>query len=206
MLKVKICGLKRAQDAIWANSLRPDFIGFVFAQSKRRVSAAEASYISNAISDDILRVGVFVNPSKDDIEHVLKCVRLDIIQLHGDESPVFCESLKLPVWKAFRVSSAESLKLIKEYEDKVDAVVLDGFSEESFGGTGKAFDWRLTARENFNIPVVLAGGLNCMNIEKACGIVKPDVVDVSSGVETDGFKDPAKVGEFVRKARNIRYE
>lgn len=206
MLKVKICGLKRAEDAIWANSLRPDFIGFVFAQSKRRVSAAEASYISNAISDDILRVGVFVNPSKDDIEHVLKCVRLDIIQLHGDESALFCDSLKLPVWKAFRVSSAESLKLIKEYEGKVDAVVLDGFNEEGFGGIGKAFDWRLTARENFNMPVVLAGGLNCMNIEKACGIVKPDVVDVSSGVETDGFKDQAKVGEFVRKARNIRYE
>jgi phosphoribosylanthranilate isomerase len=206
MLKVKICGLKRAEDAIWANSLRPDFIGFVFAQSKRRVSAVEASHISNAISDDILRVGVFVNPSKDDIEHILKCVRLDIIQLHGDESPVFCGSLKLPVWKAFRVSSAESFKLVKEYEGKADAVVLDGFSEESFGGTGQIFDWHMVKKEDLKIPVVLAGGLNCMNIEKACGIVKPDVVDVSSGVETDGFKDPAKVGEFVRKARNIRYD
>ena len=201
MLKVKICGLRRVEDAKWANGLSPDYVGFVFAQSKRRVTVSEALAISNALYDNILRVGVFVNPTKSEIDEVLKSVRLDIIQLHGNETPSFCESLRLPVWKAFRIKSHESFKLIKEYEGIVDAVVLDGFNEGSYGGTGMPFAWHLAAKKDFSIPVVLAGGLNHMNVEEACGIVKPDIVDVSGGVETEGFKDPAKVAEFIRKAK-----
>jgi len=203
MLKVKICGLRSSQDAIWANSLKPDYIGFVFAPSRRKIGVREASDISNALDTSIARVGVFVNPALSDIEEVLKAVRLDIIQLHGDETPSFCSDLPLPVWKAFRISSAESFNLIKEYESKVSAVVLDAFDESCYGGTGRSFEWHLAVGKISEIELVLSGGLNSTNLERACRIVKPEVVDVSGSVETDGFKDALKVAEFIRKARSL---
>ena len=204
MPKVKICGLKRVEDAIWANSLRPDYIGYVFAPSKRKVTLSEALAISNLLHDDILRVGVFVNPIKSEIDEILKSVRLDIIQLHGDESPAFCESLPCRVWKAFKVSSDDDFKRISEYEGLISAAVLDGFDGQSLGGTGRTFNWHLAAGKKLNMPLVLAGGLNSTNLEEACAIVNPDIVDVSSGVETEGFKDVFKVAEFIKRARSLK--
>lgn len=204
MLKVKICGLKRAEDAIWANRLLPDYIGFVFAPSRRRITADEALMILESLYDGITRVGVFVNPSRDEIERVIKVVRLDIVQLHGDEKPSFCESLPLPVWKAFKIQSDDDFKRIKEYEGIISAAVLDGFDDLSFGGTGRSFNWHLAADKKLNMPLVLAGGLNSANLERSCAIVRPDIVDVSSGVETDGLKDAVKAAEFIGKARSLK--
>jgi len=204
MPKVKICGLKRAEDAIWANSLMPDYIGFVFAPSRRWITKDEALRISKSLNDCIVKAGIFVNPSRGEFEEIFKTVKLDIIQLHGDESPAFCESLPCPVWKAFKVTSEDDFKRISEYEGLISAAVLDGFDRQSFGGTGHTFDWHLAAGKKLDMPLVLAGGLNSANLEKACAIVNPDIVDVSSGVETDGFKDAFKVAEFIKRARSLK--
>jgi len=204
MLKVKICGIRRAEDAIWANSLMPDYIGFVFAPSRRRITTDEALEISKSLNACIAKAGVFVNPSHGELEEIVKVVRLDIIQLHGNESPAFCESLSLPVWKAFNISKEDDFDRISEYDGLISAAVLDGFDGQSLGGTGCAFDWRLAAGKKLNMPFVLAGGLNSANLEKACAIVTPDIVDVSSGVETDGFKDVFKVAEFIERARSLK--
>ncbi len=204
MPKVKICGLKRVEDAIWVNSLLPDYIGFVFAPSRRRVTGDEALIISKKLNEGIARVGVFVNPSHGEIKRVIKVVRLDIVQLHGDESPAFCESLSFPVWKAFKVNTDDDFNRIKEYEGIISAAVLDGFDGKSLGGTGRSFDWHLSAGKKLNMPLVLAGGLNSANLEMAYTIVKPDIVDVSTGVETDGFKDALKVAEFIGKVRSFK--
>jgi len=204
MLKVKICGIRRTEDLIWANNLMPDYIGFVFAPSRRRITTDEALKTSKSLYGCIAKVGVFVNSSCEEIKEIAKVVRLDIIQLHGDESPAFCESLPLPVWKAFNISKEDDFDRISEFEGLISAAVLDGFDGQSLGGTGRTFDWRLVAGKKLNMPLVLAGGLNSAILEKACAIVNPDIVDVSSGVETDGFKDAFKVAEFIERARSLK--
>jgi len=200
MTKVKICGLTRMEDADWANDLRPDYVGFVFAESRRRVSPEKAARIAKGIDRSVKRVGVFVNPTLDEIHEVLDACPLDVLQLHGEERPAFYEKVGMPVWKAFRMRSPEVLAELDEY--RVDAYVLDGWRPDSYGGTQTRFPWEWAQEYDFkNKRIVLAGGLSAENVSEAIQSVKPWAVDVSSGVETAGIKNTAKIAAFLERVR-----
>lgn len=203
MTKVKICGLTRMEDAAWANALKPDYVGFVFAESRRRVTPETAARIAERIDHAVKRVGVFVNPSMDDIRQAIAVCPLDILQLHGEESPAFCEETGMPIWKAFRMRGPEVLERLDAY--RVDAYVLDGHHPCSYGGTQVPFPWEWAEHFDFNgKPVVLAGGLTADNVTEALHRVRPWAVDVSSGVETDGVKNAGKIAAFIERVR--RYD
>lgn len=200
MTKIKICGLRRMEDASWANALLPDYAGFVFAPSKRQVSPNQAKAIIDALNPAIKTVGVFVNAGADELREVQEFCGLDILQLHGDESPEFCESLKTPVWKAFRVKSELTCAIANGY--RTEAYLLDGFDFNTYGGTGKTFDWHMAEGFRFNAPLVIAGGIDENNANAVMDTLSPMAVDVSSAVETDGYKDAEKIARLIGKVRN----
>jgi phosphoribosylanthranilate isomerase len=213
MYKVKICGIRRQEDVEFVNRYKPDYIGFVFAESKRRVGIETASALGDRLDEGIKKVGVFVNES---IENVLKTslqCGLDIMQLHGDESHEYVEHLRdtvensvipnLEIWKAIRVKDIRSLDQMPLF--KVDAFILDAFIESAYGGAGKVFDWNLAAHAKKYGNIFLAGGLDLANIQGALETVEPYGVDVSSGVEIGGYKDEEKIKEFINKVREKTY-
>lgn len=205
-LKIKICGLRRECDVDFVNSAGVDFVGFVFAGSKRQVTPAQASVLKKRLSPDIKSVGVFVNESIENIKRICKNGIIDLIQLHGNEDGDFIKTLKneinLPVIKAVKALSKDYIK--EEIRNDADFVLLDSFKENSFGGTGSIFDW--TVVPDIKKPVFLAGGLNINNIKQAVDMVHPFCVDISSGVETDGFKDERKIFEITELVRGLEYE
>ncbi|MFH1122092.1 MAG: phosphoribosylanthranilate isomerase [Pseudomonadota bacterium] len=184
MVRVKICGITNLGDASTAVSLGAHALGFVFAPSPRRVSPEKARSIIRRISPFVKTVGVFVNEKPDTIERVFRFCGLDLIQLHGDESPDLCEAWMPHVVKAFHIRDEASLQGLDPYQNRVKAFLLDTFSEKSRGGTGKSFDWRLAVKaKKKGTPIILSGGLNPANIEEAVTTVWPDAVDVNSGIE-----------------------
>lgn len=205
-LKIKICGLRRECDVDFVNSAGVDFVGFVFAGSKRQVTPAQASVLKKRLSPDIKSVGVFVNESIENIKRICKNGIIDLIQLHGNEDSDFIKTLKneinLPVIKAVKALSKDYIK--EEIRNDADFVLLDSFKENSFGGTGSIFDWTIVP--DIKKPVFLAGGLNINNIKQAVDMVHPFCVDISSGVETDGFKDERKIFEITKLVRGLEYE
>ena len=205
-LKIKICGLRRECDVDFVNSAGVDFVGFVFAGSKRQVTPAQASVLKKRLSPDIKSVGVFVNESIENIKRICKNGIIDLVQLHGNEDSDFIKTLKneinLPVIKAVKALSKDYIK--EEIRNDADFVLLDSFKENSFGGTGSIFDW--TVVPDIKKPVFLAGGLNINNIKQAVDMVHPFCVDISSGVETDGFKDERKIFEITKLVRGLEYE
>lgn len=200
MTKVKICGLTREVDIEYVNTLMPDYVGFVFASSKRQLSVVDASKLAKLLKPGIKKVGVFVDEEMAVVTETARICGLDVLQLHGSETPDYCRRLEgYEIWKAFRVAGEESIREIGEYN--VDGVLLDSFSSSQHGGTGMTFDWNLAAavaKERFTI---LAGGLGPENVKAAIDIVKPAVVDVSSGVETGGVKDYLKIKKFIENVR-----
>jgi len=211
MSKIKICGIKRKEDILYVNKYLPEFIGFIFADSKRRISFDAAADLIKILDASIKKVGVFVNETYDNIINAISKCDLDVVQIHGDESPFYLRELKnkimlfskdkrIEVWKAIRVKDAMSLRELDSYE--VDGFVLDTFVEGSYGGAGKKFDWTLAVDAKKYGKIILAGGLTSYNIIEARNVVNPMVLDVSSGVETDGFKDEKKVSEFISMARS----
>lgn len=210
MTKIKICGLKRMADIQYVNEYLPEYIGFVFAQSKRRVSLEQAKTLKKDLDPRIKTVGVFVN---EDIENIIEIVTecsLDCIQLHGDENPQYIDTLRnslnshptensIEIWKAVRVKDESSISILNSY--KVDAFVLDAFVEGSYGGAGKVFDWNLANQAKAYGKIFVAGGLNIENVSNAVQTVKPYGVDVSSGVETNDCKDEVKIKHFIEKVR-----
>ena len=205
-LKIKICGLRRECDVDFVNSAGVDFVGFVFAGSKRQVTPAQASVLKKRLSPDIKSVGVFVNESIENIKRICKNGIIDLVQLHGNEDSDFIKTLKneinLPVIKAVKALSKDYIK--EETRNDADFVLLDSFKENSFGGTGSIFDWTIVP--DIKKPVFLAGGLNINNIKQAGDMVHPFCVDISSGVETDGFKDERKIFEITKLVRGLEYE
>ena len=202
MTKIKICGLTRIGDRQWANKLLPDYIGFVFAPSRRRVTPRLAGEIAAGLDRRIKRVGVFVNPTLEEIEGTLRQCSLDIVQLHGEESPEFCARLPFPVWKAFRIKDQQSLKMMRQYQ--VQARLLDGYHPRQHGGMSQTFPWEwLRDLDWGKIPLILAGGIQPNNVLAGIAIVKPYAVDVSSGVESAGRKDAEKIEELIRKVRSL---
>ena len=198
MTKIKICGLRRLEDVEAVNRAKPDYAGFVFwPKSRRLVSAETALTLRTALDRNIPAVGVFVDQPMEQVLMLLKAGIINIAQLHGHETP---EDIKLlqqlsdrPVWKAFKVRSEEDLLLAEA--SPADLVLLDnGY------GTGRSFDWGLLSRP-LNRPWLLAGGLSPANIPQAVDAFHPWGVDISSGVETDGQKDPEKIQAAVAAAR-----
>lgn len=201
MTKIKLCGLTRPCDIRTANELTPEYIGFVFApKSKRYVSPEQAAALRKALLPGILAVGVFVNEDPQTIAGLLRRGVIDIAQLHGDEDENYIQVLRMltdkPIIKAFRIDSEKDIFAAKN--STADYVLADSGS----GGTGTCFDWHLL--DGLDRPFFLAGGLGCGNIKNALDAVRPYAVDVSSGIETDGYKDPQKMKTFVRAVRSGR--
>lgn len=200
-MKVKICGIRDIPTALNAIEQGVDALGFVFADSKRRVTPREAKAIIEKLPKEVLKVGVFVNAELGEIQKIIEQTGLTAVQLHGDESPEYCEGLSVPVIKAVSVKSSLELSKIQEYP--VEYILLDSPKGQYRGGNGTSFDWSLL--KNFNRgqkKIILAGGLNEENVEEAIRIASPYMVDVSSGVETNGIKDPKKIQNFIGRAKN----
>lgn len=199
MTKVKICGITCRKEIEMLNELKPDFAGFVFAQSRRQLKMDEAASLCALLDPSIQKVGVFVNETRCNVMRIKEACGLDILQLHGDEPPKDCFFEGCIVWKAIRVKDIPVLHAMKKYN--ADAFLLDAYSKETYGGTGKTFDWTLVQSAGSVAPVILAGGLNAGNVREAIEIVHPYAVDASSGVETGGKKDFEKIKKFIAEAR-----
>lgn len=202
MPKIKICGLKRLEDIYTVNEYKPDYIGFVFAGKKRCISPELAYELKQHLDKIIKAVGVFVNA---EIEFILKLVEsgtIDVIQLHGDEDNAYIQELRLktsvPIIKAVRVKSAEDILASEDIE--CDYLLLDTYADNAYGGTGRAFDWNIIPK--ISKPFFLAGGLTPENIAAAAN-VNPYCLDISSGVETYGFKDKMKIEKAIKIVRSV---
>jgi len=178
-----------------------DALGFVFFEkSPRYLDPERAARIIAAIPPFVQVVGLFVNAELDFVNLTADSCRLDIVQLHGDESPSYCQSVRRRVMKAFRVRGMESLCTMADY--RVSAFLLDAYSPDSYGGTGARFDWDCAVAAKGQGSIVLAGGLDPDNVATAVAKVAPYAVDVSSGVESSpGRKDPEKVKRFIQEAK-----
>ena len=188
MIPTKICGITNLDDANVAVENGASAIGFIFYEkSPRTISINNAKSISKHLPKTIARVGVFVNHEKDLIRLAISEVPLDMIQLHGDETPDFCNQFDVPILKALRIKNEASLSVMDQYD--VAVFLLDTFSNDQYGGTGETFDWSVLNRK-FKTPIILSGGLNPENILDAIDAVNPSAVDVNSGVESSpGKKD-----------------
>ncbi|MFK2825252.1 phosphoribosylanthranilate isomerase [Bacillus sp. B190/17] len=201
-MKVKICGIRDLETALYAKEIGTDFIGFVFAKSKRQITAEQAGKIAAGVSEGPLKVGVFVNETLREIEAIAEQSSLDMIQLHGDEPPQFARQLALPVIKAFSFQKGARLSDMLSYP--ADFILLDSPVGPYRGGNGTSFDWTLLQNETFDRSrLILAGGLNKDNAAEAIDIVQPFAVDVSSGVETNGVKDQEKMKQFIQTAKGV---
>lgn len=199
-MKVKICGITDLTTALAAIDYGADALGFVFAESKRKISVEKAKEIVAHLPKAVLKVGVFVNEGKEMIEDIASSVGLTHVQLHGDETPDFCDSISYPIIKSLSIHGDQSLKRMEEFS--CEYVLLDGPKGKYRGGNGLAFDWTcISANEIKNQKVILAGGLHEENVEEAIRLIKPYMVDVSSGVETEGKKDLDKIQSFINKAK-----
>lgn len=196
---IKICGLRRVDDALMINEFENiKYAGLVFANTKRKVTIDEAIAIKKALRKDIKTVGVFTETKPDEINQIAEAVGLDICQLHSNESNEDCRAVCREVWKAVRVRNEESLKEADTFT-YANGFVLDKYKEDAYGGTGEAFDWSIARDFSKNHFTVLAGGLNKDNVLDAVRIVKPHVVDLSSSVEVNGYKNYEKIKEFMER-------
>ena len=201
MAHVKICGITRHEDAELAASLGAWAIGFNFwPKSKRRCDPAVAAGIARALRRKVELVGVFVNPTLDEVAHAVEAIGLTHVQLHGDEGPAFCAAVAqrtaTRVIKALGIASGADIRAIERFH--TDLHMLDAAAGSAYGGTGRTWDWGLIAQRHSKIPVILAGGLTPENVADAIASVRPWGVDVASGVESaPGIKDPAKVEAFI---------
>jgi len=196
-MRIKVCGITRADDALLVASLGVDAIGFVFYdKSPRFIPPMRAAAIVRALPPFVSAVGLFVNPGQGDIDDVLKHCPLDVLQLHGEETPEFCEAQACRVIKAIPVLDAEDLKLAHAYPCPV---LLDAKAPAGvYGGAGETFDWTLLNGFEHAHPLILAGGLNAENVRQALKVRQWEALDVSSGVESmPGVKDAEKLREFM---------
>lgn len=211
-LFTKICGLTDEIAVQTAVEHEADMIGFVFyPKSPRNVSAEQAENLLRDVPSGIDRVGLFVDPETDFLDTILAKARLDLLQLHGDETPERCRAISvyfgLPIIKAIKVSSKADIKAAKDYEDAVDWLMFDARPPQDGalpGGNGVAFDWTLLKGVEFKRPWLLAGGLTPDNLAQAVKQSGARAVDVSSGVESaPGKKDPKKIAAFLAAAKSL---
>ena len=203
-MKVKICGITDSENAKKIGQLNINAIGLVFYdKSPRAISIPQANKIIDSLPPFISKVGLFVNSKSSYIDQVLNSVNIDTIQFHGDESPSDCSQFQMPFIKAIRMR--EGTNLLKQAEEFSSAagLLLDSFEEDSYGGTGKSFDWNLI-KDNIDLPIILAGGLNKDNVISAIEKTQPYAIDISSGVEVDkGIKGIGKTKEIIEIVKSI---
>ncbi|WP_040983460.1 phosphoribosylanthranilate isomerase [Oceanobacillus jeddahense] len=197
---IKICGITSSEIAETAVQAGADFLGFVFAKSKREISADQARKIIAALPEHVKSVGVFVNKDVQEIEKIARITGLDLIQLHGEESAETVSSLTLPVIKSLP-GTEEGIKKAAQY-DAASYLLMDSPPlPHAHGGNGISFNWSMLKGHTFFNQLILAGGLTPENVAEAIQLVNPSGVDVSSGVETDGKKDPDKIKAFIQAAK-----
>jgi phosphoribosylanthranilate isomerase len=203
MVFTKVCGITNPGDARVAADAGADAIGLIFAESPRRMDAEEARRVSIALPDDIVKVGVFVDATPEEVLATAREVGLDLAQLHGDETPETVAAIRgagLPVMKALRVRNAGALDALETYE--ADLFLLDAWSARARGGTGETFDWGLAKSVKGRDNIVVSGGLTPENVREAIEFFEPYGVDASSSLEErPGKKSGEKVRRFVRAAK-----
>ncbi|OLN22491.1 N-(5'-phosphoribosyl)anthranilate isomerase [Domibacillus antri] len=202
-MNVKICGITSFEAASWAREAGADMIGFVFAESSRRIPPEFARQLAEAVGPNVKKVGVFVNEEAEVIREIVKTAGLDYVQLHGDETPEFAEQMPVPVIKAFSVK--ENIPFKTMFSFPAEYILIDSPPAQFRGGSGRTFDWSILKDPDVDKErLILAGGLSPDNIEEAVRSVQPFAVDISSGVETDGRKDEVKVFQFVQRAKGAK--
>jgi len=203
-VKVKICGITNAADALAAVESGADALGFMFYEpSPRHVAIRQAAEIIRELPPFIMRAGVFVDAPEDTVMRAIGDCGLTLLQFHGQEPPEYCTQFGLMSMKAFRMRDAESVQALQNYA--TDAWLLDAFVADKLGGTGEKFNWELAIEaKKLGRPIFLAGGLTPGNVAEAVRTVHPFAVDVSSGVEASpGKKDHAKVRDFIAAAKSV---
>lgn len=202
-MKVKMCGMRRKEDIAYANEVKPDAIGYIFfPKSKRYVTGQQAKELDQNLDQNILSVGVFVNETIEKVIEIANQVPLNVIQLHGDEGSTYIQQLKQQtdkeVWKAVRVKDTKDIEEAEQLP--VDKLLLDTFTEEKdiYGGTGKVMNYDLIPKEGISKPFFIAGGLHSKNIKEITEKIHPYGIDISSGIETDGYKDLKKMKEIMQ--------
>jgi phosphoribosylanthranilate isomerase len=201
MTRVKICGITRLEDAELAIAHGAWATGFIlWPGSKRLCDPAVAAGIVRAVRRRVETVGVFVNPSLDEVVHAVEGLGFTHVQLHGDEGPAFCSAVAqrtgARVIKAVRIGSGADIRSVERFH--TDFHLLDSAVRGTHGGTGTTWDWRLASQRRSQLPAILAGGLHAGNVAEGIAAVRPWAVDVASGVESSpGIKDPARVEAFM---------
>jgi phosphoribosylanthranilate isomerase len=200
MIRIKICGITNLEDALLAVELGADALGFIFyPKSPRKVAPETAREIIAQLPPFVASVGVFVNEAAAVVQELAAKVRLDWVQLHGQESPGYCRGLGRRVIKGFRIKDEISLKELAPYQGAVQAFLLDTYKKGQLGGTGETFNWRLAREAKKYGRIILAGGLTPENVAQAIAIALPAGVDTASGIEAaPGKKDPAKLRAFFK--------
>lgn len=203
MVKVKICGITRLDDALAAAEFGADALGFVFfKESPRYIEPFDAADIVGKLPPFVTPVALFVNEEEEIIRAVLNATGINVIQFHGDETPEFVSLFKERVVKAVRVKNEESLRAVPDYD--VNAFLFDAYSPDIYGGTGKKFDWEIIKEVGSIERFILAGGLKPDNVACAVNLLRPYGVDTSSGVESaPGIKDHKKVRDFIARAKGL---
>ena len=214
MVRIKICGIKCKKHALAAAEAGADFVGLVFAPSKRQIDSDRAREIVEIVKDCVptpQTVGVFVNTNASEVNEIAGFCGLDWVQLSGDESWEYCRDIDRPLIKAIHVGGhKDSEEILSELEawtsklgERRHLFLLDSEVKDKYGGTGIAFDWRLACVVARRFPLIIAGGLNPENIAEAIKTVSPWGVDVSSGVEVEGAKDVDRIKAFIAAVRSI---
>lgn len=212
MTKIKICGLSEVQHALAAAEAGADFLGLVFAPSRRQVSAEKALQVVEAVralNPSQVVVGVFVNSAADEVNRIADYCHLEWVQLSGDETWHYCQQIERPIIKTVHVSNTRTSEEISSeiaighqlLPQKDFVCLLDSRVADTYGGTGQAFDWQLARGVSTTFPVLIAGGLNPTNVGQMIREIQPWGVDVSSGVETNGQKDTAKIKAFIQAVK-----
>ncbi|MGV8979573.1 phosphoribosylanthranilate isomerase [Clostridium sp.] len=198
MTKIKICGITRLIDIEYLNELQPEYAGFVFAKSIRKVDVSQAINLIVNLSKNIKSVGVFVDEEPEVVLEIADKLKLQVLQFHGHENQEYINKFKgYEIWKAFKISSIKSIGGISNYN--CSKYLLDN----TIAGSGKSFKWELAEKSIEGSSIILAGGLNIANVQKGISKLKPYGVDVSTGVETQGYKDYEKIREFIMKVREL---
>ena len=219
--KVKMCGISKVETIPAVVEAKPDYMGLVFAPSKRQVTVDQAKTLVEELhkqytkrynngaeqsnNDEIKTVGVFVNETLDNLVSIATEANLDVVQLHGDEDEAFIQSIKersnVEVWKAVQIRNAADAEAW--IDSSADMLLFDAYHKDERGGTGEVFDW--SCLDEFERPFMLAGGIDSTNVARAIRTVRPYGIDISSGIETDGVKDDEKIKAFTNIVRTIAH-